>query len=201
MSFPTLAEVKAYYNIVTNDNDTQLTAILAWTEGLITAYLGRDLNQTTYEKELYKPRTELILLDNYPIDSLTSITLDGEVKVLTDFKVIKKTGHLYGNFVTQTEGTIVYVGGYAVLPPVISDVFYMIINDRYDDFLGTPDANIKDVTLFDFAKVTYEPGSASSAISYSGVGSGEVPGPLQSYLGMLNLYRSDRAVLSADGTG
>jgi len=111
-------------------------------------------------------------------------------------------GSVYGDFVESERVSIVYVGGYATIPPLVVDVFYAVVEDRYNDYKGTSDAEVKDVTLFDFAKVSYDTstGSGARAINYSGVTStGNVPAQLQNYLGVIDMYKSNTVLLNGSG--
>jgi len=201
--YPTLVDVKDYFDITDPTYDDQLTLILSWTSALIEAYLGRALCLAETTQTLYKPQTVIAQLDNYPGDSITEVEVDGNIKPLEDYHLVKRIGTVYGDFFSATHVNITYMGGYTELPAVISDVFYSIVGDRYETLLGASDADIKDVTLFDFAKVSYDTSgsSGSSSLSYQGVGSGTVPEPLQDYLGMLDLYKSNNVLLGADGVG
>lgn len=202
MSYPTLSDVKDYYEIVDTTYDDQLNLIILWTADLIDTYLGRKLTFGTYEQTYYKAGTEMVQLDNYPVDVINTITVNGEEKDLANYYLSKNLGAVYGDFITEDEYVVNYDGGYTALPKIIEDVFYAICDDRlkdYKDRIGVSiDADIKDVTLFDFAKVSLDT-SASGQLSYQGVQSGEVPYPLSDYLGLLNLYRSNTAVMSVPG--
>jgi len=205
MSYPTLSDVKTFLGLTTTDDDTRLTLLASWTEELIHAYIGRNLNTDTYTQTLYKPVTEGIQLDNYPVDSITSITNDDIAQTLTDYDLVEVIGTVYGDFVTATDVVIVYVGGYATIPPVIVDVFYAIVEDRYNEYKGTSDAEVKDVTLFDFAKVSYDSSTSSGAnrsLTYSGIeAKGHIPSSLQDYLGVLDMYKSNTVLLNGEGVG
>ena len=205
MSYPTLSDVKSFLGLTATDDDTRLNLLISWTEELIHAYLGRNLNTATYTQTAYKPQTELIQLTNYTVDSLTSVTIDDELQTLTDFDLEAATGSVHGDFVSAETVSIVYIGGYATIPPLIIDVFYAVVEDRYNEYKGTSDAEVKDVTLFDFAKVTYDTSTGSGAsrsLSYSGVeAKGNIPTHLQDYLGVLDMYKSNTVLLNGEGVG
>ena len=205
MAYPTLADVKTYLGLTTTDDDARLTLIISWTEALIHAYLGRNLNEATYTHKSYKPVSDNIQLDNYPVSSITSITIDGETKTLADYDLVEDVGIVYGDFTTGDFVTIIYVGGYATLPTPIEDCFYAIIEDRYKEYKGISGAEVRDVTLFDFAKVSYDTSttnSGSRSLTYTGVNStGHVPQVLQNYLGILDMYKSNKSLLSVEGIG
>lgn len=205
MAYPTLSDVKGFLGVTGTDDDTRLTLLVSWTEELIHAYLGRNLNTATYTQIYYKPQTEGIQLNNYPVDSITSITIDTETQTLTDYDLVIDIGTVYGDFIESEDVTIVYVGGYSTIPPLVVDVFYAVVEDRYNDYKGTSDAEVKDVTLFDFAKVSYDTSTGSGAsrsLTYSGIESkGNVPAQLQEYLGVLDMYKSNTVLLNGSGVG
>ncbi len=204
MAYPTVSEIKTFLSITTSDDDARLTLLASWTEELIHRYLGRDLNSATYTQLAYKPQTEIMQLDNFPVDSLTSITIDTDVQDLDNYDLVLDTGSIHGDFVESEDVSIVYVGGYATIPPLVVDVFYAVVEDRYNEYKGVSDAEVKDVTLFDFAKVSYDTstGSGSRSLSYSGVtATGNIPSYLESYLGILDMYKSNTVLLSAPGVG
>lgn len=202
MAYPDLAAVKVYLDLTTTDDDVRLAQIMAWVSELIDAYLGRIMVSASHTQTAYKVQSEYLQLRNYPATTLTSITIDGVVQTLSDYDLLEDTGELYGDFVAGDLNVIVYTGGYSTNPPIVDEVFLMIVEDRYEDYKGLSDADIKDVTLFDFAKVSYDTANSSGArsLTYSGVGSsGNVAQPLEDYLGMLDFYRSNTTLISASG--
>jgi len=204
MSYPTLEEVKVYLDIDTPVDDALLQKIINWTIGLLEEYLGRELTLADYDHESYMPESTQIQLKNYPVTLINTITVDGtELTDITDYHLQKKYGILHGNFMVDDTVEINYTGGYAVLPPAIEQVFYQVVDDVYQEQKGASSADVKDVTLFDFAKVSYDTANSGSgsSISYSGVDGGAIPSQLEPYIGVLNMYRSNFVVASLDGVG
>jgi len=203
MSWPTLQDVKDYYGYHTSDYNDQLTQIITWTSALIEKYLGREFSEMEYSQEAYKLNSDLMHLANYPVSELLTITIDGVEADVSEYHLDKNIGSVYGDFTTGAVYVVTYTGGYATLPQVVEDAFYGIVNDRFEDYkdrIGVAtDLDAKDVTLFDFAKVSFDTGGTGSSISYQGVGSGNVPASLANYLGMLDMYKSDVVVLSVSG--
>ena len=156
----------------------------------------------TFTQTACQVRSELVQLRNYPVASITSITIDDEAQTVADYYLDGDTGSLRGDFIAGDENVIVYVGGYSTNPAVVDEVFLMVVEDRYEDYKGVSGNEVKDVTLFDFAKVSYDTGTGSGgrSLTYSGVGSsGNTPSPLDDYLGMLDLYRSNTTMLNGAG--
>jgi len=172
-----------------------------WVQSLIETYLGRQLFNASYTHESYQPRSTQIQLDNYPVESVTTITMDGNTKDVSQYHLTKATGQVYGDFSSVDVLTIVYDGGFSELPAIIESVYMAIMKDGYEELSDTSDADVKDVTIFDFAKVAYDTTGSSGNISYSGVSSGNVPEPLANYLGQLDFYKSNVVLASTDGVG
>ena len=198
MSYPALQDVKDYLGVTTTDDDVWLTSVMSWTVDLIRLYLGRNILSAEYTQEAYQLYSTIMSLDNYPVSSLVSVTIDDEVQSLDDYYLSKVIGNVYGDFTDGDINIIVYNGGYTTLPPVIEDVYYGVIEERYGEYKGNTDDPVKDITLFDFGKVSFD-AADSSGISYSGVGSGNIPEPLQNFLGRLDLYKSDSVIMSGAG--
>jgi hypothetical protein len=200
MAYPNLSDVKTYIGIGDSADDARLTLIIAWTQALMEDYLGRELTLTEHTQKSYKIRSQAIQLVNYPVASITSITFDGDTQSVSDFDLSEDIGSVYGDLTTVDELVIVYQGGFTDLPPVIEQVFYQICEDQYDDYKGISKEDIKDVTLFDFAKVSFQQDNSSRQLTYSGVGSsGNIPDQLLDYLGVLDMYKSNNQLVGVDG--
>ena len=188
MAYPVLADVKTYLGVTTTTDDARIAGIMVWVEALIDAYLGRTMVSATFTQTAYKVRSEILQLRNYPVASITSITIDDveetETQLDEDYHLDTDTGTIYGDFIAGDVNVIVYVGGYSTNPAVVDEVFLMVVEDRYEDYKGISGAEVKDVTLFDFAKVSYDTstGTGGRSLTYMGVGSsGNTPSPLQDY--------------------
>ncbi len=207
MAYPTLEEVKNYLGVTTGDDDALIQQIIDQTIALLENYLGRNMVSATFDHESYMPESNMIQLKNYPTKIINSITLDGEAGVVEDYHVSKDIGTIYGDFNNVDVVEINYDGGYDPLPLDYEQVFYQVVSDVYDDYKGVSDSDVKDVTLFDFAKVSYDTsttttgGSRGGTINYSGVGAGNVPAQLEPYLGVLNMYKSNLVMMSSNGGG
>lgn len=202
MAYPDLAAVKDYLGVTDTTDDIRIAQIMVWVQELIDAYLGRVMVEAEHTQTAYKPRTEYLQLRNYPVSAISSITVDGEATDVTAYYLNQDTGEMYGEFIYGDVNVIVYTGGYATLPAVVEEVYLSIVDDRYIDYKGLSDADVKDVTLFDFAKVSYDTVNSSGArsLSYSGVGStGNTAAPLEEYLGMLDFYRSSNTLINVAG--
>ena len=85
MALFTLAEVKTYLNISDTSEDYYLQTLVDMVDAYVKKYTMRDLEETTYTKELYDgPGTNSLVLRNYPIISVTEVLeMTDEVEVAT----------------------------------------------------------------------------------------------------------------------
>lgn len=96
----TLAAVKLEAGITDTSRDTLLEALINSASSAMRAYLDREIVRTTHTDELYAVNAcQYLYLREYPIQSVTSVTLDGAAQVLnTDYFLgadDAKAGRLY----------------------------------------------------------------------------------------------------------
>lgn len=98
----TLAAVKLEAGIAISDtsSDAILEALITSASAAIRAYLKRDVKRTTYTGEVYAVNnSQLLYLKNYPVQSITTITLsDSPLALNTDYFMSTddaKIGRLY----------------------------------------------------------------------------------------------------------
>lgn len=119
----TLAAVKLEAGIATADttNDTLLEALITSASAAARVYLKRDVKRTTYTDETYAVNnSQLLYLRQYPIQSVTSITLLGVTQTLgTDYQMSAddaRAGRLYralgwvGTYYTRGTFPDIYAG-------------------------------------------------------------------------------------------
>jgi hypothetical protein len=74
MALFTLENLKTYLGISGTSEDVQLDLLVGMVDGLVKKYTRRDLEQTTYTNEIYDgPGTNSLLLNQYPVESITSV--------------------------------------------------------------------------------------------------------------------------------
>lgn len=86
MALCTLADVKAMLNISTDDTnfDDKLELMIKQVSYMIESYIGYKLEMATYSEEIHSSTFfQLLKLNHYPIQSITSVTINGEE--LTDY--------------------------------------------------------------------------------------------------------------------
>ena len=97
MMLCTLASLKTYLGITTNDSDSVLEMLIKQNSAMIENYLNYSLARKVNEAEVHSVNNEqLLLLDNQPIQSVSAVTIGGTP--IDDYKVIPKyssVGMLY----------------------------------------------------------------------------------------------------------
>lgn len=102
MALCSLTDVKVMLNIDSLDTskDAKLNLLIKQVSAQIEAYIGYKLARKEYTEELHAVNCrQLLSLNHFPIQSVTSVTHDGEA--VTDYKIIpeySKWGRLYREF-------------------------------------------------------------------------------------------------------
>jgi hypothetical protein len=96
----TIADVKTLAGISDTSQDARLELLINATSMFINNYCQRTFKRTTYTNEEYSPSNrQLLILRNYPIVSVTTLTVDDTLQVQgTDYIVTpeySKSGMLY----------------------------------------------------------------------------------------------------------
>lgn len=99
-AFTTLADVKTLAGITDNSQDTRLELLINATSMYIESYCQRKFARQTLTNEEYAPSNrQLLILRNYPIVSVSSLSIDDTVQTQgTDYIVsseYSKSGMLY----------------------------------------------------------------------------------------------------------
>lgn len=75
----TLADVKTLAGITETSQDARLELLINGVSAQIARYLERNLARTTYTETYSCPNRQLLVLRNFPIQSVTSVTQDGNL--------------------------------------------------------------------------------------------------------------------------
>ncbi len=120
----TLAKVQAY--VTTSATSGQINTAIGWATKLIQSYTDRDLIQTTYTDAYDGNCRRFFYLRQYPVISITSVTLDDEALVEnTDYRLTEDSLAL--DYTDSEESSwiwtrgyrnlvVVYTAGYATIP-------------------------------------------------------------------------------------
>lgn len=98
MPLTTLQAVKAYLKIRDDSTDDELLSeLIKACSTAIENYCQRKFGVETYEEEYDGSGKSFILLQNYPVNSITSVEVDEQVVDPSEYKVRKTNGMLFRN--------------------------------------------------------------------------------------------------------
>lgn len=144
----TVEEAKVFLEESDSSHDAQITAILAGLDTYIKKYMNKSIEQTTYI-ELYDGSGEKeLLLDNYPIISITALSDDidkdnkkyNSVIASGEILIHKTSGiiELYNQSFTESQKNIYikYIAGYttATIPNDLKMILYEMISKKWKDY-------------------------------------------------------------------
>ena len=174
-----------------NSRDTEILLAMGVTQGLLEAYLDRFLTQKTYTEKFTHISRSVISLRGYPVDSIISVTgtdvpyhLDAEAGLV----------HFDG-YVHSHEVTIVYIGGFdADAIPGALEYAYLAAFDMVwqsnQSVGGALGSGVVKSVASDGARVEFFDPTSGGA---SAVGLDPESGLPVSVIGLLNLYRREKA--------
>lgn len=93
----TLAAVKLSLGITDTTQDSLLESLINAASSAIVAYVDRDIKRTTYTSQRYAVNGhQYLYLKQYPVQSVTSVTLGGAAQTVTvDYFIDSEQGRLY----------------------------------------------------------------------------------------------------------
>jgi len=183
--------------------DIRVQGMIDDIDAMITVYLQRNLKHCEYSEVTFRPNGSFLSLNNWPIISFTSITVDGLVIAETDFEIDMDLGLLYYADQSIAFGgsqpkniTVQYIAGYILMPKELVVMFNTLLTERNVSG-GAASAGgtgaIKKVSLVGVAAVEFDTGGSS--VAYSGIDrSLGVPEELKPFVGLIDRYRSDRTI-------
>ena len=92
MPLVTSEDYKVFYNVLDTKQDSQITEAVLYAEALTFTFVGRDMNSASFT-EVRDGGSSIIILDNWPITTMTSVTADGTAT--TDYTLYEEDGRLY----------------------------------------------------------------------------------------------------------
>lgn len=132
----TLASVKSYLNIdVTNTNsDTELQRLITSVSGMIRNWVNRDLTTATYTDKLNGTNSTVIMLPNYPVTSIASITIGGLVMPVSDY-IYDDTQItlLNGRYAPNGRMNVIvnYTAGFTTVPSEVDQVCVEMVSKKF----------------------------------------------------------------------
>jgi uncharacterized phiE125 gp8 family phage protein len=113
----TLTEAKNYLKVDYTDEDTLIQSLIDEATSTLQRKYGRDLFEKTYTDEEYDGEGhEMLFIRNFPVQSITSLTINDQTIDATDYSLSKQTGILsYDGRIPEgfANVKISYTGGYA----------------------------------------------------------------------------------------
>lgn len=184
-------DIKTALGIGDNTQDAVLAAGAAYATSLLEDYLNRRLPNEERTEEFRDVCARKLWLSAYPVDSITSILVNGTEIGVDSLKLSALMGFLYGGsgFYWDAESIeITYTGGYdpEAIPPALADVFLSLVKSYTNRGAGSGGGTvgmIKSVSIPEAVSVTFETSTASSSTSVSGDSS--VPADISPYSGIL----------------
>lgn len=135
----TLANVKGYLNITNSTDDTLLSRLITAASSFIEKILSRTFTAANYNEFYDGNDGATFLLPYYPVNSITSVTIDTQVIPLAPDSISNGYGsNVYGVFLRGYKFTkgyqnvqIAYNAGYSVIPLDIEDECIRLVALRY----------------------------------------------------------------------
>lgn len=117
----TLEGVKSYLKIIDDSDNLLLEDLINASSSTIENFCKRKFKEQAYVDEEFDGTGKYyLLLDQYPVKSIESVTVDGEIIVPTDYKVKKRNGILLKSNGVWPTGEIninvSYTAGYTDIP-------------------------------------------------------------------------------------
>ena len=138
----TLQNVKDWLGLESDDDDTLLTRMVSAISEYIQSWLNRDLLTAAYTEILDGNGGVKLMLSNYPVNTVTSLTVDGQtIPSAVDsqgagYMVTPNLILLLGSysFTKALQNVVVsYTAGFAVTPPEIEQAVIELIALRYKE--------------------------------------------------------------------
>lgn len=116
----TLAAVKAYLKIESTHDDTMLEDLINACSTAIENYCGRKFKEQPFDEEYDGTGKNYLLLEQFPVKSINSLSIDGIVLDPSEYKVKKNNGVLIRNNSVWPIGdiniSVSYIAGLSSIP-------------------------------------------------------------------------------------
>lgn len=137
----TTAAFKTYARISGSADDALIASLITAVSNLIEQWLSRTIIQATYNESYDGNGSDRIYLHNAPVSSVTSVSVDGvaipqsTLSTQYGWVLTRRTIRLRGDTFPKGAANvqIVYVAGYATVPPGIAQACHETVKIRYDE--------------------------------------------------------------------
>lgn len=142
----TLANVKQWINVGGSADDALLTRLVTAVSNFIQTWLNRQLNQAVYVETYDGPGGNRLMLSNYPVTAVASVTVDGQAIPVSTIGasgissgftfdqygvVLRGGGYSFDRSGRPANVIVTYTAGYSVLPVEIEQAAIELISLRF----------------------------------------------------------------------
>ena len=144
----TLANLKAWLGTPNATDDALMTRLISAASAFIESWLNRTISVQTYNEIYDGTGQDTLMLSNYPIVAVTSISIYGVAQTLlnandftsTGFSITNDQTQLYGQNITFDRGrqnvAVSYSAGFATLPLDIEQACIELCALKYKNLRG-----------------------------------------------------------------
>ena len=144
----TLTNLKTWLGTPNATDDALLTRLISAASAFIESWLNRTISIQTYNEKYDGTGQDTLMLSNYPIVSLSSISIYGVAQTLlnpgdftsTGFSITNDQTQLYGQNITFDRGrqnvAVSYSAGYATVPLDIEQACLELCALKYKNLRG-----------------------------------------------------------------
>jgi len=135
----TLSDVKAWLNVQTTNDDALLTRLISAASTFIQSWLNRQIASQSYTQTLNGNASRKMVLENWPITAVSSLTIDGVV--VSQSPNSQTTGYMFDDKVVYLISrsfcrglqniVISYTAGYSSVPLDIAQACIELVSMRY----------------------------------------------------------------------
>ncbi len=140
----TLANVKQWVNVSNSTDDALLTRLITSVSNFMQSWLNRQLNPATYSDVNDGTGGQRMMLTNYPVTAVTSLTVDGipvpasssptsPGYTFDQYGVTLRGGYYFGSGLQSV--SVTYTAGYASMPVEIEQACIELVSLRYAERL------------------------------------------------------------------
>ena len=136
----TPTDVKSYLNISTTNSDTLLSAMISGYSAAIDNWTNRTFTQTTTTYKANGNGSAILMLKDYPVISVSSVTVDGIAYIQSDGKT---SGYIADDFAIYLIGarfnkgfqnvSVSYSFGYATIPNDIKQTVIELVAYKFKE--------------------------------------------------------------------
>jgi hypothetical protein len=162
MALVTATEYRTYAGLASGDapTDAVITAAISRYQALIEGYCDRAFEEADYVDYHYDFAARELILRNYPVIEIASVTVDGESASVSGLQVKLDDGVIRNSEaeITGDLVTVEYTAGYEVIPPEVKQITLTLVDGFIRGESGGVNAlrTIRRETVYGVASYDYE---------------------------------------------